>query len=200
MAGLGNQPTGREERGGEPYESARSKVASAEKCGRVEGWRTGEAFYPASSVERCISIGNHLYSRRNWGYVCSFEKWTVIETGRKLKIGIVFSLSLVLFFWNFRFQYALTTRMTKALSNSFSIEILIQVLWFYEEIGYIAVGISDTCAGDNKFLGRLCHWKRIFAIFINRIPGWRLSKEIKAQRDRNFCNIRFFCCQNLFCR
>lgn len=41
--------------------------------------------------------------------------------------------------------------MTKALSNSFSIEILIQVLWFYEEIGYIAVGISDTCAGDNKF-------------------------------------------------
>lgn len=85
MAGLGNQPTGREERGGEPYESARSKVASAEKCGRVEGWRTGEAFYPASSVERCISIGNHLYSRRNWGYVCSFEKWIVIESGRKLK-------------------------------------------------------------------------------------------------------------------
>lgn len=53
----------------------RSKVASAEKCGRVEGWRTREAFYPASSVERCISIANHLYSysHRNWGYVCSFE-------------------------------------------------------------------------------------------------------------------------------
>lgn len=55
--------------------------------------------------------------------------------------------------------------MTKALSNSFSIEILIQVLWFYEEIGYIAVEISDTCAGDNKF-----QWE-----------GFAIEKE--------FCNI-----------